>query len=232
MMRLRKASTLLLLGVILTVLPRGAPAQVIPSPFEFLEKRQEAGVFLGQMAPGVGRFGYGPKSSLALGARYGIHLSGPFGLEAVGTMLPTDRDLIDPGRDEGDRVIGDVPATLISLDGRLRFSLTGDRTWHGVAPFLFTGGGLVFDVAGDDEAEEDLLADDRFEFGTSFLGLLGGGLRWFPGDRLVVRFEGALSLWQLKSPRGFRDPEREFEGVEEKEWVSGPSFSVGIGFRF
>lgn len=232
MTRLLSLANLVILAVLPTLLPRGSLAQVIPSPFEFLEQRQEAGVFFGTMNPGTGRFEYGPKSGITLGARYGIHLSGPFGLEAVAAMLPTQRDLIDPGRDEGDRVIGEVPTTLVTVDGRLRFSLTGDRTWRSIAPFLFTGGGIVFDVAGDDAAEEDLLADDRFEFGTSFTGLLGGGVRWFPGDRFVVRFEGALSIWQLKSPRGFRNPEREFEGVEEKEWVSGPSFTVGVGFRF
>jgi hypothetical protein len=77
-----------------------------------------------------------------------------------------------------------------------------------------------------------LLADDRFKFGTSFVGILGGGLRWFPGERFLIRGDFTLSIWQLKTPRGYSDPERAFRGVDEKEWVGSSSFTVGIGFRF
>jgi hypothetical protein len=169
---------------------------------------------------------------VAFGARYGIQIGGPFGLEGSTSLLPTTRKLIDPSRDEGDRVIGSVDSRIVMLDARLRFSLTGNRTWQGIVPFLFAGGGVAFDVAGEDPAEETLLADDRFDFGTSFVGLLGSGIRWYPGPRFVVRGDFTLSLWQLKTPRGFRSQERGFTGVEEKEWASGPGMSVGVGFRF
>jgi hypothetical protein len=184
------------------------------------------------MSPGTGRFGYGPGTGIALGGRYAIQIGGPFGLEGVVGYLPTTRDLVDPGRDEGDRVIGEVDANIATIDARLRFSLTGPRSWHGLAPFVLAGGGVAFDLAGEDPAEEILLMDDRFEFGTSFIGILGGGLRWFPSERILFRADASLLLWQLKSPRGFRDIERGFQGVEEKEWVSGPSLSAGFAFRF
>lgn len=221
-----------LLALLAFLSPGEIRGQEIPSPYRFLDTRQEAGPFLGTLSPGTGRFGYGPSPAMAFGARYGIRLSGPFGLEGVATYMPTTRDLIDPGRDEGDRKIGEVDSHILAVDARLRFSVIGDRTWHGLNPFAFIGGGLAFDLAGEDEAEEALLQDDRFDFGNSFLGTLGTGLRWFPGDRFLVRADVSLLLWQLKSPRGFRDPEREFSGVEEKEWVSGPSFAVGLAYRF
>lgn len=219
-------------GMVALLLPGAAESQSIPSPYRFLETRQEVDIFLGTLSPGTGRFDYGPQPGPALGARYGINVAGPFGLEGVVTYSPTERSIIDPGRDEGDFKVGDMPSDVIVLDARLRFSLTGNRTWHGLAPVVLAGGGVAFDAAGGNEDQEVLLADDRFKFGTSFVGMLGGGIRWFPGERFFFRTDALLFLWQLKTPRGFSDPERDFEGVEEKEWVSGPSFSLGFGIRF
>jgi hypothetical protein len=223
-----------LIGIMVgaSLYPGPLTAQTIPSPYTFLETRQEAGLFGGVMSPGTGRFGYGPGQGPAWGVRYGINVSGPFGLEAVVTHSPTQRDIIDPGRVEGDMVVGDMPAKVLMIDGRLRFSLTGDRTWHGLSPFVLAGGGVAFDMSKDNSDEEILLSDDRFEFSTTFVGLLGTGVRWFPSERILVRGDLSLSIWRLKTPRGFRDPERAFASVGEREWVSGPSFSLGVGYRF
>jgi len=226
---------LFLLPILALGLPgsfQGLQGQTIPSPFRFIDQSQEVGMFAGYLSPGTGRFGFGPKPGPAWGARYSVNVGGPFGLEGTVTHSPTTRDIIDPGRVEGDRVVGDMPSQLVMIDGRLRFTLTGDRTWHDLAPFLMTGGGVVFDVSNDNSDQEVLLEGDRFSMGTSFVGLLGGGIRWFPTDRFLIRGDLSLFLWRLKTPRGYSDPEREFVGVSEKEWVSGPSFSLGVSFRF
>ena len=232
MIPIGRHALLISLALMAPLLPGTAVGQSIPSPYRFLDTRQEVDIFMGTMSPGTGRFDYGPQPGTALGARYGINIAGPFGLEGVVTYLPTDRSIIDPGRAVGDFKIGEMPSDVIMLDVRLRFSITGNRSWHGLAPFVLAGGGLAFDGAGAKEDQELLLADDRFKFGTSFVGILGAGVRWYPGDRFFFRADTQLFLWQLKTPRGFSDPEREFEGVEEKEWVSGPSISLGFGIRF
>jgi hypothetical protein len=221
-----------ILGLLAAILPDQANGQSIPSPYDFIETRQEAGPFLAYLNPGTGRFGYGPKPGIALGGRYGIHFGGPVGAEGVVTYLPTTRDLIDPGRVAGDRVVGDVTSQVVALDARLRLSLTGDRTWKGLNPFLFGGGGVALELAGESSEEEILLPDDRFEFSSTLEGVLGAGVRWFASDRFLIRGDFALYLWQLKAPEGFKDPERGFVGVGEKEWVSGPSFSLGVAFHF
>ena len=66
-------------------------SQVVPSPYQFIETRQEAGPFLAYLDQGTGRFGYGPKPGIAIGGRYGIRLGGPLGAEGVITYLPTSR---------------------------------------------------------------------------------------------------------------------------------------------
>ena len=207
-------------------------SQVIPSPYEFIEKRQEAGTFVAYLSPGTGRFGFGPKPGIALGGRYGLRLGGPMGLEGVLTYLPTSRDLIDPGRVEGDRVVGDVPSHVVTADARLRLSLTGDRTWKGLNPYFLVGGGVAFDLAGESSEEEVLLPDDRFEFTAAFEGVFGAGIRWFATESILLRTDFAVYLWQLTTPEGFRDPARGFVGVAEKEWVSGPSISLGVAYHF
>ncbi len=226
----------LLFLIFVTTLPvtqADLSAQTVPSPYRFIESRQEAGIFVGRRSPGTGRFGYGPSEGLLLGARYGVRISGPFALEAVAGFMPTTRDLVDPTRVEGNRVVGDVESQVVTLDARLRFSLMGDRTWNGLSPFFFLGGGGAFDTEdGGPEEEQLLLTDDRFEFQATFTGVLGTGIRWLVGDRFILRGDLALTMWQLKAPRGFRNPERELTGVDENEWVSGPSFTIGTSFRF
>ncbi len=221
---------LLCLGALLPLPPLAA--QSIPSPYRYLENNQEAGIFVGSMDPGTGRFELGPDGGVAFGARYGFNISGPFGLEGVVSYLPTERAMVDPSREEGDLKIGTLDTDMVMLDARIRFTLTGDRSWKGIAPHILAGGGLAFEVAGDDSDRDALLAGDRFGFGTSFVGILGGGMRWFPGRRFVVRTDGVLFMWRLKTPSGFTDPDRDFEGVGETEWVSGPSFSISLGYRF
>lgn len=214
--------------------PSPALGQSIPSPYQFIENRHEAGLVAGYTSPGTGRFGYGPAPGPTLGLRYGIRLGGPFSLDAVASYLSTTRDVIDPSRAEGNQVVGEVDAGVVTLDARLRFSLTGDRTWHGLSPFVFAGAGGAFDAVGASDTEAELLEleNDRFRFRPTFLGILGSGAGWYPSERITVRADVGLLIWRLKTPPGFRDPARELTGVGEKEWVSGPSFTLGAAFRF
>ena len=52
------------------------------------------------------------------GVRWGLDLSGPLGLEAVGSWVSTTRDVINPRRQEGDRKVGE--ADVVHAKGRRR----------------------------------------------------------------------------------------------------------------
>jgi hypothetical protein len=197
-----------------------------------VDTRQEAGVFVEYVDAGVGRFGFGPSSGVAYGARYALDVSGPFGLEGAVSYLPTTRDLIDPRRAEAERVLGQADASLILFDARLRFTLTGRRTWNGLSPFVFAGAGGGVDVAGDPEGDELLREEDRFELGFSLLGSLGAGVRWIIGEQLLLRGEAHLRLWQLDTPEGFQDPELGLEAPPQLEWANNGAFSFGLAYRF
>jgi hypothetical protein len=153
-------------------------------------------------------------------------------VEGVVTMLPTTRDVIHPGRAEGDRKIGEAESLLTAIEARLRFALTGRRTWHGLQPFVFAGGGMVFDAQGY-QAEDDLLApEDQFSLGATFMASMGTGVRLMLGERFVLRGDASLSLWKLDVPAGFQDPDRDLGDVPEDEWTSSSGLSVGLAYRW
>ena len=209
-----------------------ADAQTVPSPFNFIEGRQEVGLIFGAVDAATGRFGYAPKGGRLFGGRYGIELSGPLSLEGVTTVISGERDIINPGRDEGDRVVGEADVLLTTVDARFKFSLTGDRMWHRISPFIVAGGGVVFDAAGDSEADELILPEDRFSFGTSFYGTTGLGVRWFVTDRFALRADGTFSLWKVGTPPGFSDPVRNFPNVEEGEWLRSLGLTISTLIRW
>jgi hypothetical protein len=206
--------------------------QSIASPFRFIDTRKELAVFGGWVSPGAGRFGYGPQPGSLSGVRGSLEFGGPLSVEAVLGLSPTARDIVNPARPT-DRVIGETDMTLVSIDGRVKLSLTGQRTWHGLSPYLSAGAGLAWDLdQGSVVEEQELPEEDRFEMGTAFASQVGGGIRWFPTDLVVVRAEALLHLWRLEAPEGFRDPERGFGDVGESEWIQGGGFTLGVGYRF
>ena len=218
--------------VALAGLSSPASAQNIPSPYRHIEANKEVGPLVGYVSSSTGRFGYGPSGGLLVGARWGIELSGPISFETTAGVIPGSRDVIDPRRELGDQKIDEADVLMTTIDARLKFSFTGQRTWNGISPFLVFGGGLAFDLASDDPADEALEPQDRFEFGTSFYGTAGGGARWWLSDRLTLRGDAAFQLWQIDTPPGFALPARGFIAVEESEWVSGFRLSVAAVLRW
>jgi hypothetical protein len=214
------------------VQPTPGYAQSIPSPYTYLEERQELGVFGGWMSAGTGRFDYGPQGGTIYGVRYGIELTGPLSFEGVVQGIDGDRNVVDPRRDEGDRVIGQAPSTIVTVEARLKFSATGRRAWHNLSPFLNFGGGIAIDASPSSELDQILLPVDRFDFGTSFFGTMSGGMRWYVTRRFTLRGDYVFSLWKIDTPPGYADPDLGFLGVSDGEWEWGNAFTVALLFRW
>lgn len=231
-MRMTIPAALGALILVAATAPVRAGAQEIPSPYTYLENKQEVGPFIGYRSAAQGRFGYGPKGGTLTGARWGIELAGPLSFEGVAGLMRGERDVVNPARDLGDQLVGTADVQIATIDARLKFSLTGARAWHGISPFIVFGGGIAFDTADDDPIESDLLPADRFNFGSSFFGTLGGGTRWFLTERIALRADAIFSLWRLDTPPGFSDPERPFENVEESEWARGLGITISGLWRW
>jgi len=213
-------------------LPAVGSAQTIPSPLEYLERRQEAGIFGGLISTGTGRFGYGPSGGPMLGARYGLELSGPLGIEGTVGFIDSERDVIDPSQIEENRVIGQASDLLTTIDARIRFSFAGRRMWHRISPFLTLGGGLMFSTSDRSDLDNTLLPEDVFDVGTSFYTTIGLGSRWFVTDRVALRGDVVFSLWQIDTPPGYSDPERGFLQVEDGEWTWGNTLNLALLWRW
>lgn len=209
-----------------------AAAQVIPSPYRFIETRQELGGFAGYFRVDAGAFEFGPDGGPQVGVRYGIRVNGPIAFEGLASFVAGQRAVIDPNRAEGGRQVGEADAQIGLLEAALQFNIVGERTWRGLGPYALAGGGVAFDLAGRQEIDNVIEADDRFEFGTTFLGHLGGGLRWIPGEHWVLRGDARFTLWQLGTPEGYLRSDRDLGKVEESEWVSGLALTVGVAYRF
>lgn len=229
------ASRLVVLGILLPGIPfsaRGeAAAQTVPSPYRFVDERHEVGGFIAAVSGNRGEMELGPGGGILFGARYSIELGGPFALEASSFLLPTDRQVRVPDA-EGPRDLGTADALVGGLDARIRLGLTGARTWNRLAPFVLAGGGVAGDLYGRSELEEAFPDEVSFRFGPSFLGVLGGGTRWLPADRITLRADVILNLWKVGTPDAFLRQDEEFGPVPQQEWTGVPAFSLGLSYRF
>lgn len=238
----RITRTALLLASALLLGPGAAAAQSIPSPFRRIETTQSVHVFGGYMVPDRNvalndstSIPLGPEAGPVFGVRYQVRASGPLSLEASLGISPTQRRLFAPEfladstRIEIEDTGVDVPSLVAMADVGLRFHLTGPRTWNGLAPFVVGMGGLVGDLAGGHNAEEDAeLADNaRFRLGPSFAVGAGLGTDWFPAQNVSLRLELTGRLWRMNTPEGFS-----IAGTEQGEWNPVAGLTVGGAFHF
>ena len=226
------AHSLVAVAIVALAVPRLGSAQAIPSPYRFIETRQEVSTFAGWISPGTGRFGYGPGSGALAGVRYGLDFGGPLSLEGSGGALVSTRDVVDPRRAEGNRVIGETDAVLAILDARLKLSL--DR-WAHLERFPAVPHGRGRAGVGQFCREHPRAGPVRgrsLRLRHHLRGTARRGLRWFLTDRVTVRGDGLFYIWSLEAPDGFRDPERGFATVGASEWVDAVSFAFALGYRF
>jgi hypothetical protein len=225
----------LLIAVLVLGSASQAAGQRIDTPYRFFEQRQATGLFAGHISTDKGTIGLGPESGSAFGGRYHIRLGGPFFLEAEALYLPTTRAVLDTVVvDSAFQSVGEADMGLVTGLVSLRFHITGQRTWHRLLPFLLAGAGISTEVEDDDTADEDIDSEFRYDFGTTFAGQIGGGIEWFPAERLAVRFDARSVLWQIKAPEGLLlRGQQEFDRpLPQDEWVNNLTFSVGLSFHF
>lgn len=212
-------------------------AQEVPSPYDFFDHRYEASVGLQHWQTRTGRFDLGPASGTGPAGRIGFHVAGPIALEGFGSIVSTTRSVVEPrapGEEgNGPQVVGRSDALLVTGEARVRFHLTGPRTWNDLTPYVIAGVGLTNDFRGEQEADEELEERDRFNFGPS-ASLYGGlGTQWHVGDRLLVQADLGVTAWRMGNPRGFQDLEGQGDVglVDENEWLLNPGLSVTLGLR-
>lgn len=211
-----------------------ASAQRIDSPYRFLDYSQHVGAFGGHVDASTGRLDLGPRPAATFGARWGIRVSGPFSAGVEVAFMPTTRtvrDTVFVPADSMYRAVGEADVRLLSVMGTVDFSLTGPRTWNGLRPFLSAGVGGVLDLAGTAEAESEFEPNMQYDFGTSFAGMFGGGVEWYPLERVSVRFDARNTLWKLSIPEAYALTDAGFR-LSRSDWESNVTLLAGLSFHF
>jgi hypothetical protein len=220
-----------LLGLIGVLVAGRADAQVVRSPFRYVDTRQSVTVFGGFVLTDQGRLDLGPEDGPIGGVRYSLRLGGPFTAEASASYFPSTRTVLDTTAVGAPlERVGEANFDLAMIDVALRFNLTGPRTYYNLMPYLIAGGGVAFEAAGDDDAEAEIAASSRFDFGTRFAGQVGAGVEWYATRRLALRFDARDVFWKLKTPPAFL--RQELDNIPGDEWVQNFVFSLGLAFHF
>jgi hypothetical protein len=238
----RVPRTALLLAAAVTALARSASAQSVPSPIRDVTTTQGVHVFTGIMFPERGvqitdstEVNFGPKVAPLVGVSYELRATGGLNFQLAVSFSPSERRLYAPEyvadstRVEAIDTGVDVPSAILMTDAALLFHLTGPRSWHGLAPYVVAGGGIVADVRGtlQAEADQDLEGEELYRFGPTFALRTGVGSDWFVGDNLSIRAELQGRLWRTSPPDAFVLPVRDIS-----EWNQVGALTVGGVLHF
>jgi hypothetical protein len=218
-----------------------AAAQTIPSSYQYILKSRSLTAYAGYLStsPTVAladsqRAELGHQSTPIFGVRYAMRVGGPLSVEANVGFAPAKRRLYDAVvTADSSRVTvtptGDeISDPLLLVEGALRFHLTGDRTFHGVAPFVLASGGAVASLGRINPEESAIPEHRRVDFGPSFAVGTGAGVDLFLSQRLTLRTEVSYRLWKLQTPVGLLPA-----GFgEQSEWSATTGVSLGAAYHF
>jgi hypothetical protein len=208
-------------------------AQTIPSPYRFIEHGQDLGVFASRVGTDRGTVNLGPRGGFAYGVEYAFRLGDPIAIRGRATYLPTERDIIDTVTVNGQPTTqseGRAALDLLIVTATLRFTLTGARTWHGIAPYVVLGGGLAI-ATSEEETPITIAVDNRYTFDHEFMGQIGFGAAVFLGERWALRLSVLDDLWKIDAPRGLQDVNL-LPTAPSSEWTHNLELSAGLHFHF
>lgn len=166
------------------------------SPYRDLEFKQEATAFGGYFFAAKDPAGAVPRSGPLMGVRYEVTVGGPAQLVARLARVNSERRVIDPTKPAATRDLGIQSWPIYLVDLGMSVNLTGQRSWHGVVPVIYTGVGLVSDL--DKQVDED-----PYNLGTAFALSVAGGLRIVPGGRFQLRADAGTYIYQIKYPTAY-----------------------------
>ena len=216
-------------------------AQAVPSSYQYIQKNRSLTAYAGYLFtnPGVAlpdsqNADLGPQSAPLFGLRYSLRVGGPLSLEGNVAFSPSQRKLYNAVLDPDTTHIvvtetGDeVSEPLVLAEAAVRFHLTGDRTYRGLAPFVLASGGAVMGLGGTSDAEKDIPEHRRFDFGPGLAVSVGTGVDFFPSQRMSLRTEVDYRLWRMAAPAGLL---RAGAG-KVSEWGENIGVTVGAAYHF
>jgi hypothetical protein len=191
---------------------------------------------VGHLGGDRGVVGAGMSNALTFGARYEIPAGKALQFQFTGTFLHGDRFIINPRADSAStaRKTGPFTSDLALFEVGMQLRLTGGKTWRGLAPYVGTGLGLIFDANSPGDTTQS-----GYQFGTKLTLALATGVRWYPTRRIMINGDLRAQLWRLKYPLSFHDATQAPDGSRVlsltqslTDWTLHPWVSLGIGWIF
>ncbi len=205
------------------------------SPFQDILTHETFTLFAGRFAGNANAAGTGARPGLILGGRFNVSVSSALDISATFGEVFTNRLRIDAGGDTA-RVMGNLNVRLIAADLGLQLNLTGDKSWHRLAPYAYIGLGVTTPTA-------KVVDPGGFELGTDFTVVPAIGTRLFVSRSLSLHVEARDYYYRYTFPLFYFD--RPYaahanaspvlsNSVGDREWYSNFTlwFGVSYGFNF
>jgi hypothetical protein len=169
------------------------------SPFHDINTAQSLGLTIGRFSGSRGYAGVGAQPATAIGLRFRNRLSGPLELAINGTWVASQRLFIDPTRPDSTRNRGNVDFGMLFADIGLHLSLTGAKRWHGLAPWL----GFGFGIMSSANAASD---PGGYKASSGFTVVPAVGTSVFFSDKLSLEFEFRDNTIRYEYPLAYFNP--------------------------
>ena len=206
------------------------------SPFRDVTTRQELTFSIGHFGGNEAKAGVGARAAQSLGFRFRSQLSGPLDLVFRTNYIGSRRLVIDPTKPDSIRRTGVIDYGIIETDLGLTLTLTGAKTWHGLAPWLGFGFGVTFathsrtDPGGYKAATNFSIVP---AIGTSLLLNRQLGLEFEIRDN-TIRYEWPLAYFFPKDAAGNALPPAVLDPLttRDKQMTHNFTLSAGLSYHF
>ncbi len=169
------------------------------SPYTDATGRHAVSLQAGFMLPGEDPAKVGPKSGLMLIGRYEYDVPGPIWLTSrVGFAPGLERTVVDPLLTGAARTVGPRRESLVMLDGGLVLSLTGNKSWKGLAPRVHANVGMIASLNSDYDV-------GGYRFGPKFMPSWGFAVRGVTQRDVEWYVDLTHALWRMNYPDSYTD---------------------------
>jgi hypothetical protein len=202
------------------------------SPYRDIEGRSGPVFAISHWAGAGGKLDIGVTDALVGSVAFELKIGGgPLRVRAGISYGRGERFVLDPTKNANERRSGpfDDSFLLPEIEGQL--SITGNKTWHGFAPYLLANVGFI--LGGMEPAADT----SDYEMGNKLMYAPGIGLRWYPTGRLSLQLDARLVSIKLEYPDQFYVPAADGTAVlafseASEEWTRFARIRVGVGWTF
>src|SRR5262247_1779233 len=163
------------------------------SPYRDIPWHSGPVFFAGYLSGDRGEADAGMTNAQTAGLRYEMNAGRTMLFVFTGAYLMGDRYIISPNANRLDpgRKTGPYPSNIGMAEIALQLKLTGNKSWHRLAPYIGGGLGVAFDIDSPGDTTRS-----GYTFGTKFTIDFMGGVRLYFPKHLMLNADGRLLWWR------------------------------------